>query len=260
MPDIRVAIGQVRCRPSDLEGNLNRVEEMTIRAAREGAGLVLFPETVDLGWVNPDAHRLAEPLPGRISERMAELARRHHIWIGIGLCEKTPAGLCDSAVLIDCGGEIRLKHRKINILSELMQPPYQAGNIEEIGTIDTEWGRVGILICADTFREEIRSRVADLKPDWLYVPFGWAAPVEQWPEHGFHLIRTVQRTAYETGAAVFGPNLVGQIKHGPWKDQTFEGLSVVADGKGLLLAQGAWNREELTVVTLLAPDGSTQEG
>ncbi|HLV00633.1 MAG TPA: nitrilase-related carbon-nitrogen hydrolase, partial [Acidobacteriota bacterium] len=138
---------------------------------------------------------------------------------------------------------------------ELMQPPYQPGIVQEIGVVDTEFGRVGILICADTFRDEIRSRMAELKPDWLYIPFGWAAPKEQWPAHGFHLIQTIQRTAYETGAAALGPNLVGQIEHGPWKGQTFEGLSVATDQRGHLLAQAAWNREELTVVTLSLPGG-----
>lgn len=250
MQDIKVAIGQIECCPSDLEGNLIRIEEIIVRAVGENARFAFFPETVDLGWVNPEAHQLAEPLPGRVSDRIAELAARHGIWIGIGLCEKTAKGLCDSAVLIDSHGQIRLKHRKINILSELMHPPYNPGTLEEISVIDTEYGRIGMLICADTFREDIRSRLASLQPDWIYVPFGWAAPRDHWPEHGFHLIQTVQRTAYDTRAAVVGPNLVGQIEHGPWKGQTFEGLSVAADRRGLLLAQGEWNQEGLISVTL----------
>ena len=250
MQSIMVAIGQTECRPSDLEGNLDRVEAMTIRASNQQAKFVLFPETVDFGWVNPEAHRLAGPLPGQISDRLAQLARDCRIWLGIGLCERNEIGLYDSAILIDPEGSIRLKHRKINTLRELMDPPYTQGSIEEIGIVDTEWGRVGVLICADTFCKDIRSRLARLEPDWLYIPFGWAAPRDHWPEHGFHLIRTVQTTAFETGAAVVGPNLVGRIEHGPWKGQTFEGLSVAADHHGLMLAQGRWNQEELIMVTL----------
>jgi hypothetical protein len=32
-----------------------------------------------------------------------------------------------------------------------MDPPYAEGTIEGIGGADTEWGRIGMLICADTF-------------------------------------------------------------------------------------------------------------
>ena len=63
MEKIKIALAQVKCIDSDLEGNFNRIKALVIRARSEEAKMLFFPETVDLGWVNPEAHRLAGPVP-----------------------------------------------------------------------------------------------------------------------------------------------------------------------------------------------------
>ena len=250
MDKVKVAIAQIRCIDSDLEGNFARIEAMVIRAAADSARMVFFPETVDLGWVNPEAHRLAGSVPGPFSDRVSGLARREKIWIGLGLCEKEGGLLYDSAILINPQGEIVLKHRKLNLLAWLMTPPYSPGKVEDIQAVDTPFGRVGVLICADSFEEEYRAAMRARKPDLVYIPYGWAAPREKWPEHSFTLIRTVQKAAREIGAPVIGPNVVGEITHGPWTGQTYEGMSTAADANGMSLAQGKWNKEDLLILEI----------
>jgi N-carbamoylputrescine amidase len=248
MAKVKVAIAQIRCVDSDMEGNLERISRMAAQAKSQGAQLVFFPETADLGWVNPQAHELAGPVPGPFSGRVSELARSNEIWIGIGLCEKHGDRLYDSALLIDPSGEIVLKHRKINLLDWLMEPPYTAGSIENIKAVQTPFGRIGVMICADSFKEDLREAMLAQRPDLVYIPYGWAAPREKWPEHSFSLVMTVQKAARHVGAVVIGPNLVGEITHGPWKGQTFEGLSTAADRDGMSLVQGKWNKEDLLVI------------
>ena len=34
-----------------------------------------------------------------------------------------------------------------------------------------------------------------LKPDFLLIPYGWAAPENKWPEHGKELQKVVQKAA-----------------------------------------------------------------
>ncbi|MBN2290060.1 MAG: carbon-nitrogen hydrolase family protein [Candidatus Glassbacteria bacterium] len=250
MDKLKIALAQVRCVDSDLEGNFARIEQMTARAVSQGAVMVLFPETVDLGWVNPEAYSLAGPVPGPFSRRLSELAKRHAIWLGIGLCEKQGDKLYDTAVLIDPQGEIVLKHRKINLLSWLMDPPYTPGRAADIKAVDTPLGRVGILICADSFEPELLEAMALQRPGLVYIPYGWAYQREGWPEHGFQLVKTVQQAARAIGAPVLGPNLVGEITHGEWKGRTFEGLSTAADAAGMSLVQGRWNREDLVMVEI----------
>jgi len=251
MEKIKVALAQIACADSDLEGNFGRIRNLVLKAREEGVRAVFFPETVDLGWVNPEAHNLAGPVPGPFSRRVSDLARENNIWIGIGLCEKADGRLYDTAVLIDPEGKIVLKHRKINLLSWLMDPPYTPGEISDIKAVDTPLGRVGLLICADSFKEELLDAMARQRPELVYIPYGWAAPREKWPEHGFELVKTVQKAARHIGAPVIGPNLVGEITHGPWTGQTYEGLSTAADASGLSIVQGRWNREDLLVFEVI---------
>lgn len=251
MDNLKIAIAQPRCTDSDLDGNLARLGALTARAAGEGAGIVFFPETVDLGWVNPDAHRLAGPVPGgEAAEAVCAMAAENGIWIGIGLNEKDGDKLHDTVVLVNSEGKIVLKHRKINLLDWLMDPPYTPGAPADISTVETPFGRVGLLICADSFKEELVRKLAGQKPDLVYIPYGWAAKQPDWPEHSFSLVQRVQKTAKAIGAPVIGPNLVGRISKGPWTGYTYEGLSTAADAFGMSLVQGKWNREDLILLEI----------
>ena len=252
---VKVAICQIKCVDSDINGNLSRIEKQVEKASKMGAKVALFPETAVIGWVNPDAYKLAEPIPGKFTKTIGEMAKKYNIIIGIGLCEKVGDGIHDTAVLIDTSGKILLKHRKINILSHLMEKPYIPGKKEDITAVDTPIGRIGLMICADSFIDEHLKIMANKKPDFVYIPYGWAYPKEGWPEHGFELIKTVQKASIKIGVPVIGPNLVGEITHGPWKGRTYEGLSTAANGKGVLLVQGKYNKEDLIVFDIMINDG-----
>jgi predicted amidohydrolase len=117
-----------------------------------------------------------------------------------------------------------------------MTPPYAPGR--EVKVAETEFGKIGVLICADTHEQRILEQMARLKPDLVLVPYGYAAPEEAWPEHGKQLERVVKNAARVIGAPVIGTNLIGQITHGPWQGQTYAGHSVAADRRGKILAVG----------------------
>jgi N-carbamoylputrescine amidase len=233
---VRAAVCQILAIDGDREGNFRRIEYALEAAHAERAEIATFPESVVLGWENPAAHRLAEPIPGADSDRICALARKYGLTISIGLDEKDGARLYDSAILVDGGGRILWKHRKLNVLPELMDPPYTEGTPEGIDVVETEYGRIGMLICADTFIDAYAETIARLKPDLMLIPYGWAAEVDKWPEHAGELARLVTGRATMWGCPVIGTDLVGVMTHGPWKGQTFGGASVVADGYGQLVA------------------------
>jgi len=232
---LRVAVCQILCLDGDREGNFRRIEYALDDAAAAHADIAAFPESVILGWENPDAHRRATPIPGADSDRIAALARKYGLTISIGLDEKDGERLYDAAILVDKTGKIRWKHRKLNVLAWLMDPPYAEGRAQDIGVVETEFGRVGLVICADTFGDQIARRIAELRPDLMLVPYGWAAPVDQWPQHAKELERLVTRRAAEWKCPVVGTDVIGMMTHGPWKGQTYGGASVVVDGAGKVL-------------------------
>lgn len=255
---VRIAVCQTFCIDSDIEGNLKRIEYAVEDAARQRAEIACFPETAVIGWVNPAAHDLATPIPGALSDRIAALAKKHDIMIAIGLCEKNGDALHDSVILVGTDGKILLKHRKINTLDELMDPPYTSGSVEDVAAVDTPIGRVGMLICADTFKDEYIDAAAAKKPELMIIPYGWAAGVSQWPQHAKQLVAVVTHTAKRAGCPVVGTDLVGVISSGPWKGLTYGGQSIVIDSAGKVL--GVLRDRDAEVRILEVPLGRSQSG
>jgi predicted amidohydrolase len=232
---VRVAVCQILVIDGDREGNFRRIEYALKAAHAKDADIATFPESSVLGWENPDAHTMATPIPGADSDRIAALARKYGLMIAIGLDEKDGDRLYDSAILVEKTGKLLWRHRKLNVLAELMDPPYSVGDREGIGVAETEFGRIGVIICADTFVGEYAQKVASLKPDLMLVPYGWAAQVKMWPAHEEDLERLVADRAKMWKCPTIGTDLVGEMTHGPWKGWTYGGGSVVADASGRVL-------------------------
>jgi predicted amidohydrolase len=247
---VRVAVCQILCIDGDREGNFRRIEYALEQARAAQADIAAFPESAILGWENPEAHRMAGPIPGADSGRIAALARQYGLMISIGLDENDAGKLYDSAILVDKTGKILWKHRKLNVLAWLMDPPYSEGRAEDVGVVETEFGRIGLVICADTFGDAIAQRIGQLAPDLMLVPYGWAAPVEKWPEHAKELEHLVARRAAQWKCPVVGTDLVGEMTHGPWKGQTYGGASVVVGAAGNLLHVLRDRDVEVRTVTL----------
>lgn len=245
---IRVAAAQIFCLSGDKPGNLVRIENAMKAAKAAEVDIICFPEMALMGWVNPNAHQQAHPIPGPDSEALGALARQYGMYMVLGLAEKEAEALYDSAILLNPNGEILLRHRKVNILTELMDPPYQQG--EDVQVVDTELGRLGLMICADSFLDELREEMKVLAPDLLLIPYGWAKEVEDWPAHGLELEKTVTSTAKAIDCPVVGTDLVGEISHGPWKGRVFGGQSLVVDANGTVLKKGRDRDSDLLIVDL----------
>lgn len=250
---VRVAVCQILSIDGDREGNFRRIEYALEQARAAHADIAAFPESIILGWENPDAHRMAAPIPGADSDRIAAMARKYGLMISIGLDEKDGERLYDSAILVDRTGKILWKHRKLNVLAYLMDPPYSEGTIDGVGVVETEVGRIGLVICADTFQDAVAKRIETLAPDLMLVPYGWAAPMDQWPEHAKQLEALVKRRAAQWKCPVVGTDLIGQMSHGPWKGQTYGGASVVMDATGKVLDILRDRDVEVRTVTLQLP-------
>ena len=76
-----------------------------------------------------------------------------------------------------------------------------------------------------------------LNPDLLLIPYGWAAPEDDWPEHAKNLENIVAKVASSVGCPVVGTDLVGEITKGPWTGQVYGGQSVAVDQDGNVLAR-----------------------
>jgi len=245
---VKVAMCQMFSLDGDRCGNFVRIENAIGQAKDAGAQIICFPEAIILGWVNSDAHERAYSIPGKDSERLRELAKDYQTYLCVGLAEKEGRNLFDSAVLIDDKGQILLKHRKINILTELMSPSYTVG--KDVNAAETKFGKIGLLICADTHKDEILNHVATMKLDLLLVPYGYAALENEWPGHGKELENVVTGTAKKTAAPVVGTNLIGEITKGPWKGRIYGGHSIAADKTGKIISIAKDRDRDINIVRI----------
>ena len=98
------------------ERNTEQLLTLVERAAGMGARLIVTPEMGITGYCwfdRAEVQPFVETVPGNVTDRFAELARRHECYIVIGLPEVDPQTNLDynSAVLIGSKGVIG-KHRK----------------------------------------------------------------------------------------------------------------------------------------------------
>jgi predicted amidohydrolase len=84
----KLAMGQMLVEGGEVERNLNRAAHMVQDAARQGCAVVVLPECLDVGWTDPSARQLAQPIPGPTSEKLNRLARQFRLYLAAGLTER----------------------------------------------------------------------------------------------------------------------------------------------------------------------------
>src|SRR5689334_6313317 len=110
------AMAQILVEGGKPEANLSRAVAAIREAALQGCKLVVLPECLDLGWTDPSARHIAQPIPGPHFERIARASAEYKIHVAAGIVERAGSRLYNAAVLIGPGGELLMHHRKINEL------------------------------------------------------------------------------------------------------------------------------------------------
>ena len=258
---VRVGVIQMRIADSDREDNLRRAIGWIRKGVTESSiQIAVLPETFDIGWINPRAKELAEPIPGPTSKRLAELARELRIYLVGTLTERDGDDVYDTAFLTGPSGEILAKHRKLNIL-KWNKPQYSGnvyykpGRVEDLNVVQTVFGKVGMHICADIFltNPDLTRKLRDLGARIVISPGGWVAnPGYTVETNGESWRERISRKARENGVYFIGANCVNTVVAGPdWHGLPYVGQSVIAGPDGRLLKVGSKDREEILVADLV---------
>jgi len=273
VPRLRIALAQTNSTVGDLDGNSARVAEWTLRAAEQGAALVVFPEMMLTGYPVEDlalrtsfvdasiaalaatAQRLAADGLGGVAVVTGYLGRRTGLPPRVGL----PAGApLDAAALLH-GGQVVVttaKHHLPNYgvfdeyryfvpgdrLPVVRLPCPAPGSPED--AVD-----VAIAICEDLWQDGgpvavTRQAGAGL----LVVPN--ASPYERGKDDA--RLQLCVRRAREAGATLAYVNMMGGQD-----ELVFDGDSILVDTAGRLLARGPQFEETLLVADLDLPPADT---
>ncbi|MEM7393187.1 MAG: carbon-nitrogen hydrolase family protein [Verrucomicrobiota bacterium] len=239
----KLALAQMRVEGGQSERNLARAVERIDEAADGGADLVLLPEAMDLGWTDEACRSAAQPIPeGTPCRILMETAARRGIHVCAGLTEAGDGAVYNAAVLIDRSGRLRLTHRKINEL-DIATSCYTPGRRIEVA--DTEFGSVGLMICADGFAESEaigRARGA-MGAGLILSPCAWAVEAGCAEPYG-DLWRSVYRPVAESyGLWIAAVSNVGPMTSGPWAGRSCIGHSMVFDPSGRDVLTGPYGED-----------------
>jgi len=234
--------------------NLDRAVDAIRQAAALDCRLVVLPECLDLGWTDPSARELAQPIPGPHVDRLARAAREGGIYVAAGLVERSTEHsterLYNAAVLLAPTGEILLHYRKINEL-DIALDLYAVG--DRLAVAHTELGVIGLNICADNFDGSlaIGHTLARMGAQVIVSPSAWAVDADH--DQAAEPYGRLWRDAYGKLTALYdltiiGVSNVGWIRGGPWQGRKCIGCSLAMGKGGTILAQGPYGEQATALI------------
>jgi N-carbamoylputrescine amidase len=233
------------------ELNLKKAIEMINKAAKKGAQIVCLQELFRSQYFcqteDISLFKLAETIPGPSSDALAKVARQNKIVIVASLFEKRAAGVYhNTAVILDANGKIAGKYRKMHIPDDPLYYEKFYFTPGDLGfkTHDTQFGKVGALVCWDQWFPEAARLTALSGAQFLFYPtaIGWLPNEKEEMNLAQHAAwETIQRAhAIANGVFVAVVNRVGREGR-----LNFWGQSFVADPFGRVIARASADQEEI---------------
>jgi len=188
---ITVAVCQLDTRMGEVDANVTLALSVAERAVTAGAAYILFHENM-VHEYPPNAAELAEPIPGLVTERFAEFCARRRVRIGFGMTMRAEPRPHNAAVFMNARGDIAATYAKRSLVTRNAYETYMAQlegrAIEMTGherlleeevferggedlIFDWDGVRAGVLICADTGRDDYWATLRQRGAAVLFCPF-----------------------------------------------------------------------------------------
>ena len=160
MRDLTVAAIQMNAPLGDVAGNLKNIKAWASKAVKAKADLILFPELAITGhWCNTNSWKTSQEVPGgKATGEIEGLAKRHNVYISVGLGERDKGVQYNCQILVGPDGYIG-KQRKLHMSSD--EYFYYRGGTD-MPVLDSGKCRVGTVICYDNMFPEV-PRILALK-------------------------------------------------------------------------------------------------
>jgi 5-aminopentanamidase len=229
----RVTCCQIPLRIGDTTGNRTTAATAVEAAAADGAQIVLLPELASSGYMFADRAELAslaEPRDGPAITEWANLAEAFGLTIVAGFPEAAGDRIYNSAAVVDRTG-LRGVYRKAHLWDSENTVFDRADDLPLV--VDTEHGRIGVMVCYDVeFPEWVRA-VALAGADLLCAPVNWPLLPRPDGERPTEMIRAM------AGAGMNRMPVAVCDRAGVERDQDWIGGSLItdADGYPLVVAQ-----------------------
>jgi len=244
---VRIALIQQHARP-DKADNVTRGLAAIDLAAAQGANLAVFAELAFERFypqqpAGADPLRLAEPVPGPVTDAFAARARRHGMVIVLNLYERDGRHAYDCSPVIDADGRLLGRTRMIHITEYACfhEQGYYTPGDTGAPVYDTKAGRIGVAICYDRHYPEYMRALAIAGADLVVVP--QAGAVGEWPDGLYEA--EMQVASFQNGYYTALCNRVGAEEC-----LTFSGESFVCAPDGRVIARAAAGEDAILYADL----------
>jgi predicted amidohydrolase len=237
----RAAAIQTLARLGDFDHNIALATAFVEDAVRQGAELVVFPECMDTGYLFDSAEHcreLAETMKdGPYVTALAALAKKHGIYIASGVTEWDPdkEKIFNTGIMFDRKGEIACHYHK-QFLATHDQNWFAFGQ-RGCPVVDTDLGRIGLLICFDGRIPEIFRSMA-MQGAEVIVDMANFFAMDQADMWG-------PARSYENGLW-----LVAATKAGYERSIYYPGGSMIVDPKGRVLSKVPYDTHGMAVADI----------
>jgi predicted amidohydrolase len=225
---VTVASAQLAPMIGDAVESLARIDAALRDAASRGAQIVILPELANCGYMFTDIDELraaAQPLDGPYVRYLLDVSRELGIVIVSGLAEYSNLGkLYNAAVIVDRSG-LLASYRKAHLWNSEKTCGFSAGN-ENPPVVDTEYGRLGLMICYDLEFPEWVRKIALEGAELLCAPVNWPAYSRPEGERPGEIIRT------QADAGVNRMYIAVADRAGRERGQDWVGGTVIIDADG----------------------------
>lgn len=223
------------------------VERLAHAAAAQGVELLVYPEiTYPSYWFEtPERYWQADiERMGAVLKRYGRLAAAHSMWVVAGYVEEAGDRLFNSAAVFDRSGRLIGSARK-QFLWDCDHRWFSPGEASSV--FETEWGPMGLLICADLRLPEITATLAARGATFVVQPTAWVnASREPGDYRNIQPEFLVRARAIESGL----PFICCSKSGGEGGVMEYVGQSRLVAADGGLLATAAIEGDELVVADI----------
>ena len=248
---------------ADINSNLKDTIGHIRALAKQGARLIVLPELHRSLYFcqteNRENFDLAESIPGPTTEALASVAKELSLVIVASIFERRTKGLYhNTAVVLDCNGEIAGTYRKMHIPDDpgFYEKYYFTPGDLGFKAIDTSLGKIGVLVCWDQWYPEAARLTALAGADLIVIPtaIGWdPADTEDEKRRQRDAWITIQRAhAVANGVPLVSCNRTGfeEDPSNQTKGIEFWGSSFVAGPQGEILVECTTDTSNPVVVNV----------
>jgi len=155
--------------------NCEQFAPLIADAAAQKADLVVLPETLTCMGNGLSYFDVGESIPGPSTDFFGTLAKAHGVYLVVGLVERVDHLIYNVSVLIDREGAVAGKYRKVTLPRTEIDMGIVPG--DEYPVFDTDFGKVGMMICYDGFFPEVARQLSNNGAEVIAFPVAGCNPL-----------------------------------------------------------------------------------